>query len=532
MHIIESKFPNLKSPKSHEIQCGSRINHLELKVLHKVSQLAGQALNLNEALENILGILAAELPMKRGAIAMIDSDTGQLVIRASIGLTTREMRTGGYWFEGGITEKIFSSNTPFAVPDVTEDPLYFKHHKGAIEETGLSFVGVPIALDHRAIGVISVDRLFDKNTPIEEDVEFLFLVADFVAQLISLNKQVRESENSLVRSIFSLKEKISEKSRAFFSSARSSVMSKALQQVKDVARTSTTPLIMGEFGTGKTLVAQIIHELSPRSKSPFIKVNCAALPGKLLEAELFGYEKGSFPGAAEARIGRVEECDGGTLFLYEIGKMPAPVQAKLFRYLQDKEFERRGNLKIRKVDTRIIAATHGDLAGATAAGEFRQDLYHSLSVFPILIPPLRQRREDIVGLLSFFTQFLAKENEYKLRFSRKATETLIQYAWPGNVKEMENLLERLTIIFQNGLIDVEDLTPYISYNLQNTAFESEEKVDCLTKMEKRSIVAALQRNNWNQSRAARELGITLRQMGYRVKKFGLEHFLKEKKTFI
>ena len=182
MRIIESKFPKLKSPKSHEIQCGSRINHLELKVLHKVPQLAGQALNLNEALENILGILAAELPMKRGAIAMIEFDTGQLVIRASIGLTTQEMRTGGYWFEGGITEKIFSSNTPFAVPDVTEDPLYFKHHKGAIEKTGLSFVGVPIALDHSAIGVITVDRLFDKNTPIEQDVGFLFLVADFVAQ--------------------------------------------------------------------------------------------------------------------------------------------------------------------------------------------------------------------------------------------------------------------------------------------------------------------------------------------------------------
>ena len=278
-------------------------------------------------------------------------------------------------------------------------------------------------------------------------------------------------------------------------------MSKTLQQVRDVAQTSTTPLIMGELGTGKTLVAQIIHELSSRSKSPFIKVNCAALPGKLLEAELFGYEKGSFPGAAEARIGRVEECDGGTLFLYEIGKMSAPVQAKLLRFLQDKEFERRGNLKIRKVDTRIIAATHGDLACAMAAGEFRQDLYHRLNAFPILVPPLRQRREDIVGLLSFFTQFLSKENEYKLQFSRKATETLIQYAWPGNVKEMENLLERLTVIFQNSLIDAEDLTPYISYNLQNTAFESEEKVDCLTKMEKRSIVAALQRNNWNQSRA-------------------------------
>ncbi len=511
----------------------ARINQLELKALHKISQVTGQALNLDQSLEIILSILSEDLTMKRGAVTIIDSETGKLVIRASHGLTSQERKRGVYRYDEGVTGKIFSSNEPIVVPDISNDPLFLnKTGSRDLEKSKLSFIGVPITLNNFPIGVLSVDRLFDEDVSFEEDVRFLSILAAFIAQLISLNEQVKARENHLVRANLFLKEKISRKSSGFFSIARSPAMLEAQQLVKKVAPTKATVLILGESGTGKTLVAQIIHELSARSRNPFIKVNSAALPENLLEAELFGYEKGAFTGAAETRSGRVEEADGGTLFLDEIGEMSLPVQAKLLRFLQDKEFERLGSSKTRKVDARIITATNRDLAKATASGEFRQDLYYRLNVFPIRVPPLRERREDVVGLLSFFTKSLVKEYGSELHFSPKAIEALIRYSWPGNVREMENLLERLAIISENGLIHVDDLAPYITHTVKETSFEIETRLDSLTEMEKRGIVAALQRNNWIQSRAARDLGISLRQMGYRVKKFGLEDYLKKKKIFI
>ena len=213
----------------------------------------------------------------------------------------------------------------------------------------------------------------------------------------------------------------------------------------------------------------------------------------------------------------------------EIGEMSLPVQAKLLRFLQDKEFERLGSSKTRKVDVRIIAATNKDLTEATSLGEFRHDLYYRLNVFPILVPPLRERKEDIVGLLNFFSRSLAHEYGSELHFSPNAISALIYYYWPGNVREMENLLERLAIISENGLIDVDDLAPYLKHTINETRLENLLRLDSLTEMEKRGVVAALERNNWIQSRAARELGITLRQIGYRVKKFGLENYFKQKK---
>ncbi len=508
----------------------TRINQLELNALYKISQVIGQALNLDQTLEIILSVLSEDLTMKRGAVTIISSQTGKLVIRASHGLTYQERKRGVYRFDEGVTGKIFSSNEPFVIPDISKDPLFLNKTRSRNCEKGkISFIGVPITLNGSPIGVLSVDRLFDEDVSFEEDVWFLSILAAFIAQLFSLNEQVKEREKTLVRANLLLKEKISRKSSGFFSIARSAAILEAQQLVKKVAPTRATVLILGESGTGKTLVAQIIHELSARSRNPFIKVNSAALPENLLEAELFGHEKGAFTGATEAKIGRVEEAEGGTLFLDEIGEMSLPVQAKLLRFLQDREFERLGSSKTRKVDVRIIAATNKDLTEATSLGEFRHDLYYRLNVFPILVPPLRERKEDIVGLLNFFSRSLAHEYGSELHFSPKAISALIYYYWPGNVREMENLLERLAIISENGLIDVDDLGPYLKHTINETRLEKLLRLDSLTEMEKRGVVAALERNNWIQSRAARELGITLRQMGYRVKKFGLENYFKQKK---
>ncbi len=354
----------------------SRVSQLELKVLFDISQIIGQALNLDQTLEVILGIVSEYLSMKRATVTLKSGEKGHLMIRASHGLTSEEKRRGVYRLDEGVTGLVFSSVEPFVVPDISKEPL-FLNKTGArkIEKGKLSFLGVPIVLHGNPVGVLSVDRLFDEDISFEEDIRFLTILAALIAQLISLNYQVKAREENLLRANKSLKSEIAAKSSNFFSVSRSPSMAEVKQLIKKVAPTKATVLLLGESGTGKTLVARIIHELSTRAGFAFVKVNSAALPDNLLESELFGYEKGAFTGAGDSKIGRVEEAEGGTIFLDEIGELSLPLQAKLLRFLQDKEFERLGSTKTRKVDVRIIAATNKDLATAVETGTFRQDLY-------------------------------------------------------------------------------------------------------------------------------------------------------------
>jgi Nif-specific regulatory protein len=314
-------------------------------------------------------------------------------------------------------------------------------------------------------------------------------------------------------------------------------MLRVQQLIKKVAPTNATVLLLGESGAGKTLVAEIIHELSSRSRGPFVKVNSAALPKNLLESELFGYEKGAFTGAEAPKAGRVEEANGGAIFLDEIGELPPQLQAKLLRFLQDHEFERLGGAKTRKVDVRIIAATNADLAKAVQNGRFREDLYYRLNVFPMAIPPLRERKADLEGLIEFFVNKVCARYGCDLQFTREALQTLIHYPWPGNVREMENLVERLAIIWGTSKIGLNQLAPYLGENVANYPGDrknstSQGRSGSLMDMERERIIEALERNNWVQSRAAKELGITLRQIGYRIKKYGLEESLRQRRIHI
>lgn len=508
-----------------------RVNELELKVLFDISQVIGQALNLDQTLEIILSILSEYLSMKRATVTLRHEDSVHLAIRASHGLSAEEKKRGVYRLDEGVTGRIFRSVEPFVVPDIRKEPLFLnKTGSRKIEKDQVSFIGVPIVLSGNPIGVLSVDRLFGEDVSFEEDIRFLTILAALVAQLVSLNDQVKAREDNLIRANLSLKADLSEKCTNFFSVGRSPSMMELQQLIRKVAPTKATVLLLGESGTGKTLVARIIHELGSRPTGPFIKVNCAALPDNLLESELFGYEKGAFTGASETKVGRVEEAEGGSIFLDEIGELSLSLQAKLLRFLQDREFERLGATKTRKVDVRIIAATNRDLAGAVAEGLFREDLYYRLNVFPMRVPPLRERREDIVSLLFFFSEQAVREYGHGLHFTPQATEALIRYSWPGNVREMENLIERLAIIFGEGTVDVKDLAPYISHGFKEIESSGAEELDSLKEMERRGVLAALERHRWIQSRAAKELGITLRQMGYRVKKYRLEDLIKQRKS--
>jgi len=301
------------------------------------------------------------------------------------------------------------------------------------------------------------------------------------------------------------------------------------RMIRKVAPSRASVLLLGESGTGKTLTARIIHELSGRARCPFIKVNCASLPETLIESELFGYEKGAFTGAGQLKIGSLEAAHTGTVFLDEIGEIPLALQAKLLHFLQERELVRLGSSKTIQVDVRVIAATNMDLSAAVERGAFRSDLYYRLNVFPIAIPPLRERRPDIPLLLNFFLERASKEYGRRLRFSDECIRILTDHRWPGNVREMENLIERIAILSESEVIEKKSLPVDLFEQQDYISPSGENRVSDLEKMERDMVLDALERNNWIQQQAAKEIGLTLRQMGYRVKKFDLEGMIREGK---
>jgi Nif-specific regulatory protein len=508
----------------------ANLTGLELKVLFEISKIMGQALNLDQAMEAVLACLSDSLTMQRGTVTLKDPETGNLRICASHGLSLEEKERGVYRLDEGVTGLIFRSAQPFVVPDVSKEPLFLNKTKSRqINKGQISFIGVPIILHGAPIGVLSVDRLYEEDISFEEDIRFLSIVATLIVQFVSLNLEVRAREEHLRNENLSLRVELSEKCHNLVIVGKSPAILAAQQLIKKVAPIKASALLMGESGTGKTLIARAMHDLSPRSRYPLLKINCASLPEALLEVELFGQEKGAAAGTVRAKPGRLEEADGGSVFLGEVEELPLPLQAKMVRFLQEREFQRLGSSRARKVEVRVIAATTKELAARVDAGSFREDLYHLLKVFLIRVPPLRERREDIPGLLDHFLNKVSDEYGRRFYFTQKALAVLLDYSWPGNVREMENLVERLCIMVEGSEIDLKYLPVYLSPVGDKAETHDQAFLSRLKEMEKREIVAALERNHWIQSQAAIDLGLTLRQIGYRVKQFGLERLIKEQR---
>lgn len=305
--------------------------------------------------------------------------------------------------------------------------------------------------------------------------------------------------------------------------------------IDQVAKTNASVLILGESGTGKELVARLIHVLSLRNEKPFVPVNCAAIPLELLESELFGHEKGSFTGAIQSKPGRFEMALGGTLFLDEIGDMPLSMQAKLLRVLQERSYERVGGTKVLKADVRIIAATHHDLEESILQGSFREDLYYRINVFPIEIPPLRERKEDIPILIDHF-QHIHNPSLNALKLTEETLQGLINYDWPGNVRELANLIERLIILFPEKAVQISDLPEKFQAKAQSVAFDdkdctilttedfSKEGFDLkehIAKLEWTLIHRALSEHRGVVSKAAKRLGLRRTTLVEKMKKYGI-----------
>ncbi|MDX1777156.1 MAG: nif-specific transcriptional activator NifA, partial [Desulfobulbales bacterium] len=460
-----------------------------------------------------------------------------LVIRASYGLSNEERLRGIYRVDEGVIGKVFRSGYPFVVPDVHSEPLFLNRtgSRKKLPKGEISFIGVPVVLLEKPVGVLTVDRLFDADVSFEEDIRFLTVVAMLIGQFLNLHEAIVSKEKHLIEENISLKAELRSKFSRHNIIGQSKIMQEVFKQIDKVAPSRATTLLLGESGTGKELVARAIHQASRRQEGPFIKVNCAALPETLLESELFGHEKGAFTGALEAKKGRFELADGGTLFLDEIGELNLPLQAKLLRVLQEKQFERLGGTNTLTVDVRVIAATNRSLEQAVTENTFREDLYYRLNVVPIILPPLRERREDIPLLLENFLKESNASNAREVRISKPVMEFMMAYNWPGNVRELQNLIERLVIMSDNKAVRMEDLPSYMLIEPEaEIPVKPEPAAEAtfpgrsmarprpLKEIERQEIEAALKRHGWVQARAARELGLTQRQIGYKIKKYGIQ----------
>jgi len=518
---------------------------LELQALYQISQLIGSALDIKKTLSEVLQILHETLRMERATLVLQEESGEHLSIAASYGLSKEEEKRGIYRLGEGVIGRIFQSAFPFVVPDIHSEPL-FLNRTGAranLPKGEISFLGVPVMLPEGPVGVLSVDRLFDQEISSEEDIRFLTVVAMLIAQFLRLHKTVSLKQQVLVEENLLLKKELRSRYNQHNIIGQCKRIQDVYNYIDKVAPSRATALLLGESGTGKELVARAIHQASPRADKPFIKINCAALPENLLESELLGHEKGAFTGAANLKKGRFELADGGTIFLDEVGELPLPLQAKLLRVLQEQMFERLGGTQTITVNVRVIAATNRSLEECVEQGTFRADLFYRLNVVPVVLPPLRDRREDIPLLLDHFLQESNRMNMREVRLSSPVVQLLCGYSWPGNVRELQNLIERLVIMADSDTIVARELPSYITAEPEaamptvpfckiaapiagrpepvgepgpgNAPHKS------LKDMEKEEVIAALRRHGWVQARAARELGLTQRQMGYRIKKHGI-----------
>ncbi len=496
----------------------------ELHLLYDISALLSQAPDVETVLAPVLETIAAHLEIHRGVITILNRKKGDIAIEEAWGYGVGEIEKGHYQPGEGIIGRVIETGNPVAVPSIAEEPSFLDRtgaRKGQ-DTRSLSFVCVPIKAGSEVLGAIGIDFPSSLGFELDSIVRIVTIIASSISQAVKLRQDREEELEKLRDENERLQAALHSQYRPASVVGNSKIMRLLYQQIEQVSATSATVLLLGESGVGKERIAQAIHYSSPRSEASFVALNCAAIPENLIESELFGHEKGAFTNAVTTRKGRFELADGGTLFLDEIGEMPLSVQATFLRVLQEKAFERVGGSSTIRVNVRIIAATNRNLEQLMRQGLFREDLYYRLNVFPLVIPPLRERKTDIMLLANHFVEKFGSEYNKKIKtISSPATHLLMKYDWPGNVRELENCMERAVILTTDGTIHSYHLPPGLQQRSEGRK-SSGSLQEVMDAVEREILIEELGRTGGNVTRAAQNLGITERMMGLRVKKYGLK----------
>jgi len=546
----------------------------EVDTIYHVSEVLSRSLDYRQTLREVLEVLE-DAGLRRGLISVIDGDGGDLTVVAVHGFDAAAFTPVRYQSGEGVLGQVFDRGATIVIDNTGRDPRFL--NRLGIYDHALPFIAAPISAAGRSLGVLAVQPDLPGGGQLKAQARFVEMIANLIGQSVRLALEVEQEKKSLAEERDSLKRTV--RGRYGFDNivGHSTKMRRVFDQVRMVAKWNTTVLIRGETGTGKELIANAIHYNSPRSRGPYVRLNCATLPENLLESELFGHEKGAFTGAVGARKGRFEAADGGTLFLDEIGEISPAFQAKMLRVLQEGEFERVGGSRTIKIDVRVIAATHRDLEAAVDAGDFREDLYYRLNVMPIALPALRERSEDIPDLARFLVGRLGEQQGRRLTLQEAALRRLTQYAWPGNVRELENCLERAAVMSDTGVIDADLIRldrfrqspPAVARTQRETAvsmvgshasgvagaptlsaprarnpgslppmggasagdgpaptfvepYAADENAEAGELSERDRVIAAFEQAGWVQAKAARLLGMTPRQIAYRIQILDIE----------
>ena len=504
----------------------------KLTTLLEVSQALASPPNIKSAFHRVLEILERFHGTSRSVIALPRDEARRLYLQASIGIRAPHADTP---LAPNLAQQVYESGRPVVVPRVSQEPGLAalaarpdgmprgRSARRDFDDDDLTYICVPVQQSRQCRGVLEVELAYRSDRNYDRSMKFYGVVGSMLAQALKMQSLMESDRQRLVNENVRLRDELRERYDFSHILGTSGAMRQVCEQVVQVARTNTTVLIRGESGTGKELIAQAIHYNSLRARKAFVKVSCGALPDTLIESELFGYEKGAFTGAEQRKKGRFELADGGTLLLDEIGDVNLATQVKLLRVLQEREFERLGGTESVKVDVRLIAATNKDMEAAVADGSLRQDLLYRLNVFTIFVPPLRERKSDVLLLADHFVEKLSGDHGKQVkRISTPAIDALVGYHWPGNVRELQNVIERAVLVCDGQVIHLHHLPPTLQTAEGSGTASSQSLGDATAAFERDMIEDALKMARGNRARAARLLQATRRIVNYKIKQYGID----------
>ncbi|HEX5786081.1 MAG TPA: sigma 54-interacting transcriptional regulator [Burkholderiaceae bacterium] len=516
-------------------------------------KLVGQSLTPAPVLREMLHLMSELLGLNRGRLVLANPAPAPTsapssaaprtaAIQHAYGLTAAETARGVYAWGEGITGRVLATGLPAIVQDIDAEPLFLFRAitRDQLPPETVAFLALPVAVNGATVGVLACHRIRSRQRHLNDDLALLRTLATLAGQLLQLEQLVAQQTAQLQARNAALAHALDTHAARYGLIGRSPALLQAMGELERVSQSQATVLLLGESGTGKELFARALHLASGRRDQPFIKVNCSAIPDTLFESELFGHERGAFTGAVGARAGWFEQAHGGSIFLDEVGELPLAMQAKLLRTLQEGTLVRLGGTKEIRVNVRLVAATHRDLARDAEAGRFRQDLFYRLNVVPIRLPSLRERTEDIHPLALHFLSRANQAHQRNVHLTPEALALLERHPWPGNVRELGNVIERLVLLADHPLVHAPELARHLATAPSLAAavppappppaftqgFAAESPLVRphwgAQSHSAAELGDALARHHGNRSRAAQSLGLTLRQFTYRLEKAGLK----------